>query len=105
VAELGVEIAGVGTAIVTRDPEVLGVVRGLYKGFLSTGSSGWRIEMKVEAAPSPSFAGDLVVRRDGDRAHFAVRRGDFAGTLDLSRPPVPGRPRAARRASRPSWLS
>ena len=82
-AELGVEIAGVGTAIVTRDPEVLGVVRGLYKGFLSTGSSGWRIEMKVEAAPSPSFAGDLVVRRDGDRAHFAVRRGDFAGTLDL----------------------
>src|SRR2546425_9546757 len=39
--------------------------------------------MNGEAAPSPSFAGDVVVRRDGDRAHFAVQRGDFAGTLDL----------------------
>ena len=82
--ELSIEIAGLRAGILTQDPEVAGIVRERYKGFLSAGTPGWRIEMKVEAAPSPALAGDVMVRRDGDRAHFAVQRGDFAGTLDLN---------------------
>jgi hypothetical protein len=84
VGELSFAIAGLRTGIRTRDPEVAGVVRERYKGFLSAGTPDWRIEMKAKAAPGPSFAGAVVVRRDGDRARFTVRRGDFAGTLDLS---------------------
>lgn len=81
--ELSIEIAGLRTGILTRDPEVAGVVRERYKGFLSAGTPGWRIELNAAAVPRPSSAGAVVVRRDGDRARFAVQRGDFDGTLDL----------------------
>jgi hypothetical protein len=83
VAELAIEIAGVCTEILTRDPELAEVIRERYKGFRSAGTSDWRIEMKVEAISGPSVAGKVTVRRDGGPATFTVQRGDFAGTLDL----------------------
>jgi hypothetical protein len=83
VVELGLEIAGLRTGILTGDPGVAGVVRERYKDFLSEGTPGWRIEMRAEPARGPLFGGDVVVRRDGDRQRFSVQRGDFAGTLDL----------------------
>ena len=84
VGELTIEIAGLRTGILTRDQEVAGFVRERYKGFLSTGAADWRIEMTAEAAPSPSFVPNVVVEREGGGARFAVRRSDFAGTLDLN---------------------
>jgi hypothetical protein len=83
VGELSIEIAGLRTGILTEDPEVAGVVRERYQGFLSAGTPGWRIAMQAQAAPTPSAAGEVVVTRHGDRPSFAVQRGDFAGTLDL----------------------
>jgi hypothetical protein len=83
VGELSIEIAGLRTGILTRDPKVAGVVRQRYEGFLSAGTPGWRIAMQAQAATSPSSAGKVVVTRHGDRASFAVQRDDFAGTLDL----------------------
>jgi len=85
VAELSIEIAGLRTEILTRDSEVSDVVRERYKGFLSTGMPGWRIEMKVGAAPGLSLADDIVVKPDGGPARFLVTRGDLAGTVDLER--------------------
>lgn len=80
-AELSIEIAGLRTGILARDPEVSDVVRERYKGFLSTGIPGWRIEMK--AAPVPWCADDVVVSPDGGPTRFRVTRGDLAGTVDL----------------------
>jgi hypothetical protein len=81
--ELSIEIAGLRTGIRTRDPAVAGFVRERYRGFLSAETPEWWIEMKAEAVPSPSFVGNVAVVRDGERTRFAVRRRDFAGTLDL----------------------
>lgn len=81
--ELSIEIAGLRTGILTRDPAVAAVVRERYEGFLSAGAPGWRIAMNAQAAACPSLAEKVVVRRNGDRDHFAVQRGDFAGTVDL----------------------
>jgi len=85
VAELSVEIAGLRTEILTEDPEVVGVVRERYEGFVSPGTASWRIEMKTEAVPDPRPGGDVLLRRNGDGAQFAVRRGDFTGVLDIRR--------------------
>src|SRR5207244_11050801 len=85
VAELSVEIAGLRTEILTEDPEVVGVVRERYEGFVSPGTASWRIEMKTEAVPDPRPGGDVLLRRNGDGAQFAVRRGDFSGVLDIRR--------------------
>ena len=81
--ELSIEIAGLRTGILTRNPEIAEVVRERYKGFLSTGAPRWRIEMKAEAAPGVSSLDDVVVTRDGGLARFLVARGDLAGTVDL----------------------
>jgi hypothetical protein len=87
VDEVSLEIAGLRTGILTRDPEVAGIVRERYKGFVSAGTSaetpGWRIEMK--AAPTLSLADDVVVRSDGQPTRFQVTRGDLTGTVDLGK--------------------
>ncbi len=82
--ELSIEIAGLRTSILTRDPEVAGVVRGRYKGFLSSGAPDWRIEMDTQPAGFLPFADDVVVTRDGGFGLFSVKRADFAGTVDLA---------------------
>ena len=81
--ELSIEIAGLRTAILTRDPEVAGVVRDRYKGFLSAGTPDWRIEISAQLARGRPFSGDVMVSRDGGPARFSVRRADFRGTVDL----------------------
>ena len=80
-AELSIEIAGLRAGILTRDPEVSDVVRERYRGFLSTGIPGWRIEMT--ATPVPLCADDVVVSPEGRPTRFRVTRGDLAGTVDL----------------------
>jgi len=82
VVELSIGIAGLRTAVITRDPDVAGVVRDRYEGFLSTGPADWRIEIGPPSGGVP-FSKDVVVRRDGGPARFSVRRHDFAGTVDL----------------------
>ena len=83
--ELSLEIAGLQAGIFTQDPEVAGIVRERYKGFLSAatpaGTSGWRIEM--DTAPTRSLSDDVVVRREARPARFHVTRGHLAGTVDL----------------------
>src|SRR5206468_2466956 len=83
VVELSIGIAGLRTAVVTRDPDVATVVRDRYEGFLSTGPADWRIEISPPSGGVP-FSKDVVVRRDGGPARFSVRRHDFAGTVDVS---------------------
>ena len=83
--ELSIEIAGLRTAILTRDPEVAAVVRDRYKGFLSAGTPDWRIEIGAQPAGGRPVAGDVTVRRDGGPARFLVERADFAGTVDLTK--------------------
>jgi hypothetical protein len=82
-SEISVEIAGLRTSIVTREPQVATVVRERYRGFLSTGKADWRIEMNGQPAGSPPFAEDVVVERDGGPARFVIKRADFAGAVDL----------------------
>jgi hypothetical protein len=81
-AELSIEIAGLRTAFVTRDPDVVRVVRDRFNGFLSSGPADWRFEI----SPSPGnfqFSEGVVARPDGGSGRFSVRRPDFEGTIDL----------------------
>jgi hypothetical protein len=82
--ELSVEIAGLRAAVVTRDRDVLDVVRDRYKGFLSPGPPDWRIEIDLREAAGHRPDGDVLVSRDGERARFVVKRWDFVGTVDLA---------------------
>src|SRR3989449_5786935 len=79
VVELSIGIAGLRTAVVTRDSDVASIVRDRYEGFLSTGPADWRIQISPPSGGVP-FSKDVVVRRDGGPARFSVRRHDFAGT-------------------------
>lgn len=81
-AELSIGIAGLRTAVITRDPDVATVVRDRFKGFLSSGPADWRVEVSPQHG-SPPFSEDVVVQRDGGPARFSVRRRDFAGTVDV----------------------
>jgi len=83
VSELSIAVAGLRTAVVTRDPDVAGVVRDRYKGFLSPGEPDWRIEIDVRAAAGRLSDDDVVVSREGGPGEFLVTRGNFAGTVDL----------------------
>jgi len=83
VDELSIAIAGLRTAIIAGDPEVAGIVRDRYKGFLSPGVPDWRIEIGVRAAGARPSADDVVVVRDAGPARFLITRGDFAGAVDL----------------------
>ena len=83
--ELSIGIAGLRTGILTRHPEVTGVVRERYKGFLSAGTPDWRIEVDAQPAGGAPVADDVVVRPDGGPGRFLVTRGDFAGAVDLGR--------------------
>jgi hypothetical protein len=80
--ELSIAIAGVRTATVTRDPDLAGLVRDRYKGFLSSGPADWRLAVRAQPSGAP-FADDVVVRRAGGRLRFSVQRQDFAGTIDV----------------------
>ena len=82
--ELSIEIAGLRAAVVTRDRDVLDVVRDRYKGFLSPGTPDWRIEIDLREATGHRSDGDVLVSRDGERARFVVKRWDFVGTVDLA---------------------
>jgi hypothetical protein len=80
--ELSLQIAGLRTAIGTRDPHVAAVVRDHYQGFLSSGPADWRVEIGPPREGLP-FSENVVVARDGRPARFSVSRRDFAGTVDL----------------------
>jgi len=82
VAELCLGIAGLRTAVVTPDPDLAGIVRGRFTGFVSSGPADWRLEISRPPGRLPS-AGDVVVRRDGGPTRFSVERRDFAGTVDV----------------------
>ena len=81
--DLGIEIAGLGAAIVTRDREVAHLVRDRYKGFVSSGTLEWRLEIDVGLVGGRRAHDDVRVSRDGVEARYTVNRGDFAGTVDL----------------------
>ncbi len=83
VDELGLALAGLRTVIATHDPDVAGIVRDRYKGFLSPGAPDWRIEIDGRPAGHRPSADDVVVAREGDSARFRITRGDFAGVVDL----------------------
>jgi hypothetical protein len=82
VTELSIAIAGVRIATVTQDPDLAGLVRDRYKGFLSSGPADWQLAIRAQPAGAP-FADDVVVWRDGGRLRFSARRQDFAGTIDV----------------------
>ncbi len=80
-AELLLDIAGLPTAIVSRDPRVIRLAEDRYAGFLADGEPAWRIT--VDDRPCPLQPGeDVVVARDG-RERLDIRRYDFQATLDL----------------------
>jgi hypothetical protein len=81
-ADLSIGIAGLRTAIVTRDPDIATAVRARFKGFLSPGVPAWRITISPLPESLP-FCDGVVVRRDRGHARFTVKRHDFAGTVDL----------------------
>lgn len=81
--ELSLQLAGLRTAILTRDSEVAELVKGRYRGFLSEGAPDWRMKIEVGPTGPVPFADSVVVRRNGGAARFVVQRQDFVGTLDL----------------------
>ena len=81
--DLNIAIAGLRTAIVTRDREVPELIRDRYKGFVSAGTPAWRLEIDVRPAGSRRADDDVLVSREGAYARYTVSRGDFAGTVDL----------------------
>jgi hypothetical protein len=83
VDELSIAIAGLRTAIVAWDPEVPGIVRDRYKGFLWKGATDWRIEVDARTAECRLSPDDVVVACDEGTARFRITRGDFAGAVDL----------------------
>jgi len=83
VAELGVAIAGLLTAVIAPDSNVADIVRDRYEGFLTSGTPDWRLDVEVRAAARKASDGDVVVSREDGAARFLVRRADFAATVDL----------------------
>lgn len=83
--EVGLNIAGLRTSIVTREPEIAGLLAARYKGFLSEGAPDWRIEFTTRPQELKPPAKDVVVRRNGGPNRFIVERYDFVGTLDLKK--------------------
>jgi hypothetical protein len=82
VDEITVEIGGLRTALLTRDPEVLDVVAHRYAGFLSPGPPDWRIETGRRPEGLVGLE-DIVVRPNGAPGRLTVERHDFLATLDL----------------------
>lgn len=80
---MSVSIAGLRTEVTARDPEVTGIVRDRYKGFLSPGEADWRIAVGVRATRERPSADEVVVTRDGGPARFRITRADFSGAVDL----------------------
>jgi hypothetical protein len=83
VDEITVEIAGLRTAIASRDPAVLDVVAGRYAGFLASGAAAWHIEAARRLDGLVPLE-DVVVRGDPRPGRLHVERHDFVATLDLS---------------------
>ena len=81
-ADLTVAIAGLRTALVTADPNVAGVLRERFKGFVSSGPSHWRVDISPPTGHRP-FSPDVFVRRDAGQSRFSVGRGDFTGSIDV----------------------
>jgi hypothetical protein len=83
VDEITVEIGGLRTAFLTRDPEVLDVVAHRYAGFLVPGPADWRVETGRRPEGIVGLE-DVVVRRDAGPGRLTVERHDFVATLDLA---------------------
>ncbi len=81
--DLGIAIAGLRAALVTRDRDVAQLVHDRYKGFVSSGTPEWRLEIDVGPVGGRRAHDDVLVSRDGVCARYMVNRGDFAGTVDL----------------------
>ncbi len=81
--EITVEIGGLRTAFLTRDPAVLDVVAHRYAGFLASGPADWRIETGGRPGGLVELE-DVVVRPAGGPGRLTVERHDFVATLDLS---------------------
>jgi hypothetical protein len=81
--DLAIAIAGLGAAIVTRDRDVTQLVHDRYKGFVSSGTPEWQLEIDVGPVGGGRAHDDVRVSRDGMEARYTVNRGDFAGTVDL----------------------
>jgi hypothetical protein len=84
VADTTLAIAGVRSALVTRDDDVSHLIHERYHGFLSAGPADWRIEIDCRPEPLP-YSSAAMVRRDGAPTRFVANRRDFAGTVDLDR--------------------
>lgn len=80
--ELNLEIAGLRTSVVTPDPDVAAVIEDRYQGFLASGPTDWRLEIRRDAAALPHTSG-VTVRRDGSPSRFTAHRFDFAGAVDV----------------------
>jgi hypothetical protein len=77
-------IADLRALIMTPHREALDVVRDRYKGFLSSGSADWLIDIDVRAVLGDRPHDDVLVARDGRPGRFVVTRADFAGIVDLA---------------------
>jgi hypothetical protein len=83
VTELSLAIAGLRTGVIAPDSGVAEIVRDRYKGFLTSGTPDWRLDVEVRPAARKPSDGDVVVSREAGTARFLVRRADFAATVDL----------------------
>jgi hypothetical protein len=81
-SELSLGIAGIRTSVVTQDRDVAAVIENGYEGFLTSGPTDWRLEIRRDAAGVPHTTG-VTVTRDGTRDRFTAHRFDFAGSLDV----------------------
>jgi hypothetical protein len=83
VGEQGLEIGGLRTSVVTRDPKLARLVTKRYKGFLSEGVPDWQIEIGVKLDRPSSLPEEVSVRPNGVSGRFTIERGDFFGSVDL----------------------
>jgi hypothetical protein len=82
-ADVVIAIAGLRTAIATRDGDVVQLVRDRYKGFLSPGSPAWRLDIDTGPIGARRTHDDVLVSRDGAEPRYGISRSDFAGVVDL----------------------
>jgi hypothetical protein len=83
VPELIVQIGGLRTAVVGRDPVVRRLVADRYAGFLTAGAADWTLTVGPRACGRVPLE-DVVVRAlDGSGRRLACERHDFLADLDL----------------------
>jgi hypothetical protein len=83
VADVGLSIAGLPMTIATSASDVSDLMADRYKGFLSSSSADWRVDVEIDARMPSGAPTDVRVFRNGGGDQFSVQRSDFDAIVDI----------------------